>query len=198
MEHDNSEQEQQFIVLSKDRMVPVGQGTLAECRRQTQLAGVRPASLEVKKLEPLLPQSVLFKTDSPAVEKVRILHLFSGTDPFKKALADFPYCEELSIDVDDKLTADLHLDLGTVERSELLMLLRQRHFEQVDLVWASVPCTSYSRLKHSSCITSADRKKRRREMEESDVLVLKTFEIIQWCVSPPLSPPRCTWCKTRP
>jgi len=106
---------------------------------------------------------------------MRVLELFSGTKSVGKC------CDELgweSISVDMILPADHQVDIMEFD-------YKQYPKDHFDIVWGSPPCCSYSKLQSSWF----GRKKKEgiftreiweQEMKESDKLVKKTFEIIEY------------------
>jgi len=106
---------------------------------------------------------------------MRVLELFSGTKSVGKC------CDELgweSISVDMILPADHQVDIMQFD-------YKQYPKDYFDIVWGSPPCCSYSRLQQSWI----GRKKKEgiftkeiceEQMKESDKLVKKTLEIIEY------------------
>ena len=86
--------------------------------------------------------------------KPRLLELFSGTGSIGKAFRAQGY-EVVSVDIDPEAQADITVDILDFDVSQL----DGRH---IDVIWASPPCTNYSRARGG---TTAD------ELEESDELV---------------------------
>lgn len=106
---------------------------------------------------------------------VKVLELFSGTGSVGKC------CKELGWDVvsvDMILPADHKCDIMDFN-------YKQYKKDDFDIVWGSPPCTSYSRLqncwigrqRNGKVFTKEDIE---NDMNESDKLVLKTFEIIEY------------------
>jgi len=111
---------------------------------------------------------------------MNVLELFSGTGSVGKC------CKELGwnvVSVDLLLPADHQVDIMNFD-------YKQYPKDHFDIIWASPPCTSYSRLQDSWIGRKRNNKIFTREdiddiMEESDKLVSKTLEIINY-FNPPL------------
>tara|TARA_Y100000593_G_C4172824_1_gene267924 strand:+ start:22 stop:663 length:642 start_codon:yes stop_codon:yes gene_type:complete len=105
----------------------------------------------------------------------KCLELFSGTGSFGKVAKDMGY-NVLSIDL--LLDADIQIDIMDWD-------YKNYDKNSFDIIWASPPCTEYSRLQ--DCWINRMRKgklytKEQQEinMKESDKLVMKTLEIINY------------------
>ena len=91
---------------------------------------------------------------------VKVLELFSGTGSVGKC------CKELGWDVvsvDMILPADHKVDIMDFD-------YKQYDKDEFDIVWASPPCTNYSKAKTRGV----------RDIEGSNKIVLKTIEIIDY------------------
>jgi site-specific DNA-cytosine methylase len=106
---------------------------------------------------------------------INVLELFSGTKSVGKV------CDSLgwnSVSVDLILPADHQVDIMNFD-------YKQYPKDYFDIVWASPPCTLYSKLQDSfigrmrkgEIFTKEIQEK---EMNEADKLVLKTLEIIEY------------------
>tara|TARA_R100001129_G_scaffold21258_1_gene13564 strand:- start:5290 stop:5958 length:669 start_codon:yes stop_codon:yes gene_type:complete len=106
---------------------------------------------------------------------INVLELFSGTKSVGKV------CDSLgwnSVSVDLLLPADHQVDIMNFD-------YKQYPKDYFDIVWASPPCTLYSKLQDSfigrmrkgEIFTKEIQEK---EMNEADKLVLKTLEIIEY------------------
>ena len=106
---------------------------------------------------------------------MNVLELFSGTGSVGKC------CKELGwnvISVDLLLPADHQVDIMNFD-------YKQYPKDHFDIIWASPPCTSYSKLQDSWIGRKRNNKIFTKEdiddiMKESDKLVSKTLEIINY------------------
>lgn len=109
---------------------------------------------------------------------MRVLELFSGTGSIGKCCDALGY-ECISLDIDDR--ADIVCDI-------LVWDYKTYPKDHFDIVWASPPCESFSRLQKSSLgkVKKKDGKiKTMDDIEDNikkygDPLVLKTIEIIEY------------------
>ena len=91
---------------------------------------------------------------------IKVLELFSGTKSIGKV------CDQLgweSVSVDLLLPADHQVDIMDFD-------YKQYPKDTFDIVWASPPCTEYSRAKTQGI----------RDIEGANKIVLKTLEIIEY------------------
>ena len=106
---------------------------------------------------------------------MNVLELFSGTGSVGKCCKEIGY-EVVSVDL--ILPADHQVNIMDFD-------YKQYPKDFFDIVWASPPCTNYSKLQ--DCWLGRKRKGvvytreiQEKEMEEDDKLVLKTLEIINY------------------
>lgn len=93
---------------------------------------------------------------------MRLLELFSGTGSVKKAVGN-QFDEIISIDLLQKFNPTICIDI-------LQWDYKQYPPEYFDCIWASPPCTEYSKAKTQGI----------RNLELADSIVLKTLEIIHY------------------
>ena len=106
---------------------------------------------------------------------MKVLELFSGTRSIGKV------CDQLgweSVSVDLILPADHQVDIMDFD-------YKQYDKDEFDIVWASPPCTNYSKLQDGWIGRMRkgeiySKEVQEKEMKEDDKLVLKTFEIINY------------------
>ena len=92
---------------------------------------------------------------------MNILELFSGTQSFSKIASD---CDHMTytVDVDAKSNPDLCIDILELDVKDIPFI--------PDLIWASPPCTEYSRAKTRDLP---------RDIKGANKIVLKALEIIK-------------------
>ena len=96
-----------------------------------------------------------------------LLELFAGTGSIGKVFRDHGW---------DVISVDLEPHFGPTICCDVLDLTQEMIDGTPDLVWASPPCTHYSRARTTA--------KTPRDLEGSDRLVNKVFEIISWYKCP--------------
>ena len=94
-----------------------------------------------------------------------MLDLFCGTKSVSRVFAAHGW-ETFTLDIDPSCHADLTCDILDLKREQLPSP------ESVFFIWASPPCTEYSRAR--------TRALKPRNLELADRLVAKTFEVISW------------------
>ena len=95
---------------------------------------------------------------------MRLLELFSGTGSIGRAFRDQGF-EVTSVDIDPKAGATFTCDIMQFDYRQF----PPGHF---DVVWASPPCTMYSRARTTA--------KTPRDLEGADALVKKTRDILDY------------------
>lgn len=100
-----------------------------------------------------------------------LLELFSGTGSVGRAFRDLGW-EVISVDNDPKANATFCCDVATWDCSCLLGGI-------VDVIWASPPCTLYSKARTTGSTTDDG-------LEASDALVRRALEIAEVLGNPPL------------
>ena len=91
---------------------------------------------------------------------LKVLELFSGTGSIGKCCKELGY-EVLSLD--NELPADINIDIMEWD-------YKQYKPGDFDIIWASPPCTQYSKAKSQGI----------RDIEGANKIVLKTLEIIDY------------------
>lgn len=104
--------------------------------------------------------------------KPLLLEAFSGTGSVGRAFREHGW-DVYSIDVDPRARADFQGDILGFDA------VRELQGRRVDAMWASPPCTFFSRARAPCGATS-------EEMEHSDGLVRKTLEIWETLGCPPV------------
>lgn len=94
----------------------------------------------------------------------RLLELFSGTKSVSTAVEKM-FDEVVSIDIVDKYKPTEVVDI-------LEWNYKKYPSGYFDCIWASPPCTEYSRLKQNTGMVT--------DLEKADTIVLKVFEIIDY------------------
>jgi hypothetical protein len=95
---------------------------------------------------------------------MRTLELFAGTQSFSKGVKRLdPINEAITLDLLDKFSPTIHADILTWDYT----IFPVGHF---DIIWASPPCTEYSKAKTRGI----------RNLDLADSFVRKAFEIIDY------------------
>lgn len=94
---------------------------------------------------------------------MRILELFSGTKSFSK-IAEARGHKVFTVDIDSQFNPDLCIDIRDLNA----MTIREL-FGEPDVIWASPPCTEYSKAKSQGI----------RDIEGANKIVLKTLQLIK-------------------
>lgn len=95
---------------------------------------------------------------------MRLLELFSGTGSVRKAIGQ-NFCEIVSIDILQKFSPTICCNI-------LEWDYKMYPPDYFDFIWASPPCTEYSKLKYIS--------QKPRNLELADKIVKRTLEIIEY------------------
>ena len=107
---------------------------------------------------------------------MKVLELFSGTGSVGKCCKELGW-EVVSLDIDER--ADIVCDI-------LKWDYKQYDKDEFDIIWASPPCDNYSILNYSNigrklkCGKIVSYESIEKGFEESDKLVIKTLEIINY------------------
>tara|TARA_A100001015_G_scaffold301634_1_gene388753 strand:- start:1344 stop:1952 length:609 start_codon:yes stop_codon:yes gene_type:complete len=90
------------------------------------------------------------------------LELFSGTKSFGKVVDQFGW-KNTSLDLDNKFEPDININILDWDHTEYPP-------DTFDIIWASPPCTEYSKAKSRGV----------RDIEGANKIVLKVLEIIKY------------------
>ena len=101
---------------------------------------------------------------------MRLLELFSGTKSVSKVAKSLGW-ETVSLDISPKYNPDLCMDILNFDET-------QYPKDYFDFVWASPDCRSYSSARTTATVD------RETAMEQSDQLVAKTIQIINYFAAP--------------
>ena len=96
-------------------------------------------------------------------KQLKILELFCGTKSFSKVAEERGH-KVFTLDFDKQFNPDLCIDILNFDVSML-----PEEFRHPDIVWASPPCTEYSKAKSQG----------KRDIEGANRIVLKTLKIIK-------------------
>ncbi len=106
--------------------------------------------------------------------KLKVLELFSGTESFSKVARERGH-KTFTIDMDRSFNPDLCIDILDLDISDASMIPDE--FKNLDIVWASPPCTTFSvaSIRHYW----EDRKPKNEKALQGIEIVKKTIEIIK-------------------
>lgn len=90
---------------------------------------------------------------------MKILELFCGSGSFSTMCRSREHTTT-TLDIDSKFSPDINKDILSVSIKD---------FEKYDIVWASPPCTEYSKAKSQG----------KRNLDYADILVIKTLDLIK-------------------
>ncbi len=93
---------------------------------------------------------------------MRCLELFSGTKSFGKVANSLGF-QTVSLDLDNKFKPDININILDWD-------YKQYDKDSFDCIWASPPCTEYSKAKTRGV----------RDIEGANKIVLRTIEIIEY------------------
>jgi ADP-ribose pyrophosphatase YjhB (NUDIX family) len=105
---------------------------------------------------------VILGVKKPVVKPLKVLVLFSGTDSVGESIRTLVHdADIMNIDIDPKAPNAVHMNILDFEFKNF----KKRHF---DVIWASPPCTEYSKAK-----TTAP-----RDLDTADAIGKRVIEII--------------------
>lgn len=112
------------------------------------------------------------------MEKPKALELFSGSKSFGKVAVTLGY-EVISVDITD------YDGLSVPTHKVDIMDFDYKQYDKFDVIWASPPCINYSTMKYSHYGRTIKgelftKEVHEKKMKESDELVKKTLEIIDY------------------